>query len=82
MKDLEQVSDKEQLRGLGALRLEKRRLRGDLVTLHNFLTRGKNQVGVGLFYLVASNMSRGQSQAALGEVYVGHEEEFLHRKGD
>ena len=39
-KGLKIKSDDEQLRGLEGLRLEKRRLRGDFLTLYNALTEG------------------------------------------
>lgn len=39
-KGLEHKCDKEKLRGLGRLRLEKRRLWGDFLTLCDWLTGG------------------------------------------
>ncbi|GAB0176695.1 hypothetical protein GRJ2_000134700 [Grus japonensis] len=56
---LEGMSCEEQLRTLGLSSLEKRMLRGHLIDLYSFLSRGAGEGGAELFFLGSCDRTRG-----------------------
>jgi len=70
VKGLEGKTYKEQLRSVGLFSVEKRRLRGALITV--FLERGSRRKDADLLSNDQSQDTRKWNESASGEVQIGH----------
>ncbi|KAJ7413863.1 hypothetical protein WISP_87917 [Willisornis vidua] len=78
VKGLENKSYKERLKDLVFFSLQKRRLRGDLITLYSYLKEYCSQVGIGPFTQATNNRTRGHGlNLCQGKFRLGIRKKFF-----
>lgn len=73
VKDLENKTYEEQQKEWGLFKLEKRKLRGDLITIYNYLKESCNEAGVSIFPQVI----RYRTQSYYGNFRLGMRKNFF-----
>lgn len=67
--------------GTGVAQVEERRLRGDLLALHNSLAGGCSQTGIGLFSQITGDRSRGNGLRLCHRRFSWPLRKIRHRNG-